>query len=383
MTRLALAAWMVVVGPAPAATHAPVHERAAGVPLVLRVATEDYEPLRTALAARLPSVTVHPHRAAVLEALRGQELLYAELLAGSVSGELRLVIILRDGRSFERSFAVDEQDRVHSIATTMANTIAAIREERIEPSSIDVAIPDADPEPGPPAPEPTMPVPPVRGPMVPPGPVELEPRPLPAMPAVRRYELGLVPHGGALIGLGPHGVAGPQGSAGLDVDLRLPSGALLGVGGRYGTRGLDGPRVHRIAITVVGGYDLRRRDFELRVAAGLVVEPWLVSESGTARRVRDATGERAAPLLGAVVGVSPGWYWRRHRDAPVALRLGMRAQLQLAALRSGGMARVRDLQGSDAPVVIARLGGAELVLGLDAALWFTLGRRTNSGGRRP
>lgn len=368
------AAWLMLAAPAAAgsaepATATPV---ASAQPLVLRVAPEDFAQLREAIETRLPSVAVQPHRAAVLEALRGRDLLYAELAPSATAGELRLVIILRDGRSFERTFAVDETDRLHSIATTIANTIAAIREESIAPTSTDVAIPAADPEPA------TAPatVPP---PLPSSAPTEDErsapPTILGLHSAPRRIELGLSAWAAPLVGLGPHDVAPPQGTTGLDVDLRLPKGALVGVGGRYGTRGKHDVRVHRIAVTLVGGYDLRRRDFELRMAAGLVLEPWLVRASSTSRTPRDDAGRKGGPLVGAIVGLAPGWYWRRHVGSAVALRLGMRAQLQLASLGSGGMARVRYVRDA-APVEVARLGGAEVILGIDATMWITLRKRS-------
>lgn len=340
-------------------------------PLVLHVPAADLEPLRDALANRLPTVSVHPHRAAVLDALRGHDLLYAELVP-TTEREVRLVVILEDGRSFERTFTVDEVDRVHSIATTLANTIAAIREERIEPTRTDAEIPAADPEPvDPPQPEPIAPPPKPVEPTVR-APVERAPQP---PPPVRRYELGLAPYGGLLVGLGPHGMATSQGGGGLDVDVRFPIGVLLCVGARYATRQLDGARIHRTAVTLGTGYALRRAAFELRLAGAFVIEPWLVTDRGTAKTVREREGRRATPLLGAVVSASPGWYWRKREQSPVALRLGMRALLQFSALTSGGMANVRLLEGNEPARSIARLGGAELMLGLDAAFWFTLARR--------
>ncbi|HWB74550.1 MAG TPA: hypothetical protein VG755_06335 [Nannocystaceae bacterium] len=361
---------------APSAPPDVVPQRAAPSaiqPLVLHVPAADLEPLRDALANRLPTVSVHPHRAAVLDALRGHDLLYAELVPTGVANEERLVVILEDGRSFERTFTVDEVDRVHSIATTLANTIAAIREERIEPTRTDAEIPAAAPEPVEPAqPEPTAPPPVAAEPTVR-TPVDTTP-PQPPSP-VRRWELGLVPYGGLLVGLGPHGIATSQGNGGLDLDVRAPIGVLLSVGARYATRQLDGARIHRTAVTIGSGYVLRRAAFELRLAGALVIEPWLVTDRGSAKTVREANGQRATPMIGAIVSASPGWYWRKHEQSPVALRLGMRALLQLSALTSGGMANVRLLEGDDPPRSIARLGGAELMLGLDAALWFTLARR--------
>lgn len=343
-------------------------------PLVLHVPVADFEPLRDALANRLPTVSVHPHRAAVLDALRSRDLLYAELVPTGTDGEVRLVVILGDGRSYERTFTVDEVDRVHSIATTLANTITAIREERIEPTRTDVEIPAADPEPvDPPQPEPIAPPPKPAEPTLR-EPIDSAP-PQPPQRPVRRYELGLVPYGGLLVGLGPHGMATSQGGGGLDVDVRFPIGVLLSLGARYASRVLDGARVHRTAVTIGTGYALRRNAFELRLATAFVIEPWLVTDRGAAKTVREANGQRATPLLGAIVSASPGWYWRRHEASPVALRLGMRALLQFSALASGGMANVRLREGSDAPRAIARLGGAELMLGLDAAFWFTLARR--------
>jgi hypothetical protein len=371
--QLVLTAWLASAGPSapPPEAVSPREDPAANHPLVLRVAADDFEPLRAALANRLPTVSVHPHRASVLDALRGRELYYAELVETGIDNEVRLVVILNDGRSFERNFTVDAEDRVHSIATTLANTIAAIREERIEPTRTDAEIPAADPEPtAPPEPAPAEPPP------KPTTPVRVEPidAPKPPPPPVRRYELGLAAYGGPLLGLAPRGLALPHGAAGLDVDLRLPIGVLVGIGARYATRQHSDVRVHRIAVTVGTGYVLRRNSFELRLAASLAIEPFVVTDSGTPKAARDSKNKPGGPLVGAIVSASPGWYWRRNEQSPLALRLGMRAQLQLSSLTTGGAANVRLRVGNEAPRDIARLGGAELMLGLDAGLWFTLAK---------
>lgn len=363
----------LLVAPATTTASAPVSTpageapaRASTLPVLLRVPADDFEPLRAAIEARLPTVRVLAHRASTVQSLTGQEFVYAELAAAGA--DVRLVVILQDGRSYERTFTADATDRVHSMATTLANTLAAIREERIEPTRKDVAIPEPEPEPAPaPAvvPAPTRPV--ATTPVREPPPVVAPP------PVIRRFELGLTPSGSLLVGLGPGGVSGPSGGAGLDVDLRLPVGALVSVGLRHATRGDEVARVHRFAVHVAGGYALRVRSFELRTIAGFVVEPWFVSENGDVRNLRNEDGDRAGPLLGGLVSLSPGWFYRKRESSTVALRLGLRAQLELTNLASGGVGRVRVVQSTGVEE-IARVGGVELVLGADATLWFTLKR---------
>jgi hypothetical protein len=343
--------------------------RQSTLPVLLRVPVDDFEPLRVAIEARLPSVRVLPHRASTVQSLAGQEFVFAELAGASTTGEVRLAVILQDGRSYERSFTADATDRVHSMATTLANTLAAIREERIEPTRKDVAIPEPEPEPAPPrevVPAPTEPIASA--------PPTSTPAPVVAPPTIRRFELGLTPSGSLLVGLGPGGVSGPSGGAGLDIDLRVPVGALVSIGLRHQTRGDEVARVHRFAVHVAGGYSLRLRSFELRTIAGLVIEPWFVSEAGEVRNLRNEDGDRAGPLVGGLVSLSPGWFYRRRDDSSVALRLGLRALLQIANLTSGGIGNVRVVQSSGVEE-IARVGGVELVLGADATFWFTLARR--------
>ncbi len=367
----------LLVAPAAATTSAPASTptgdaiRQGTLPVLLRVPADDFEPLRVAIEARLPTVRVLAHRASTVQSLGGQEFVYAEL--ASSGADTRLVVILQDGRSYERSFTADATDRVHSMATTLANTLAAIREERIEPTRKDVAIPEPEPEPAPVrevVPAPTTPVTTAPPPSAPPAVVA----PVP----IERFELGLTPSGALLVGLGPGGVSGPSGGAGLDVDLRVPVGALVSVGLRHMTRGDEVARVHRFAVHVAGGYALRRKSFELRTIAGFVVEPWFVSEAGEVRNLRNEDGERAGPLLGGLVSLSPGWLYRRRPTSSVALRLGMRAQLEITNLASGGIGRVRVVQSTGAEE-IARVGGVELVLGADMTLWFTVAKR--AGGR--
>ncbi|HET6582826.1 MAG TPA: hypothetical protein VFG69_05250 [Nannocystaceae bacterium] len=359
--------------PAKPATAPPVLQPSP--PLVLRVGSQDFAALRSALEARLPTVRVFPHSTATRDALRGRELVYAELSDDGTAGQMRLVVILQDGRFYERRFTADEGDRVHSMATTLANTLAAIREERIEPTGDDLAIPEPEPEPAPanadvavPPPQPAIDA------------TAAPPASVAAPVVVRRWELGLAPAGAVIVGLGPGGVAAPSGAAGLDLDLRLPVGVIVGIGLRYGSRGANDIRMHRFAVQVAAGYSLRRRDFELRTTVGFVAEPWRVTQAGGTRSIRGEDGSDPGPLLGAVISASPGWYWRRSEASRTALRLGMRAQLQLTALASGGIGRVRVIRPSGTEE-LARIGGVELLLGADAELWFTVGRTTTRARR--
>ncbi|MBC8070920.1 MAG: hypothetical protein IAG13_21510, partial [Deltaproteobacteria bacterium] len=198
-----------------------------------------------------------------------------------------------------------------------------------------------------------------------------------------RYELGVLPSGALLVGLRARDVSGPAGGAGLAIDLRLPLGATVGVGARYATRGNPDARLHRVAIDIVGGYAWRRGAYELRTVVGFVVEPWWVDSRGAAlRHPQTATGARPGPLLGGVLGVSQGWLWRARPEANTALRLGMRAQLQAGALAPGGIGRIRSVR-DDVIQEVARIGGVELSLGVDAQLWFTLRSRSTTRDDRP
>lgn len=282
-------------------------------------------------------------------------------------GRITLTLITIEGHAYDRVLEVEPDARVRAIASTLANLTFAIESGDVQPDRTDVQPPpppQVEPAP-PPEPEPVVVAPP-------PKPVEppiAKPTPPPPL-----HELALDLDVGVIAGLAPRAGAdafgGGFGRVGLD--LRRRNGALGILGVRVGGRALEGLSLVRTRIELGGGWAWRWSSFELLVAAAATVEPWSLRRSG-ARVPLEIAGSSAQrrPLLGGLARIAPGL---RIRAGKTSLRLGAHVELagsfvpdhgartiEIGSARSDG---TRDAQ--------LRLGGLELVAGLDLAIWFAL-----------
>ncbi len=345
---------------APAGDVAPADEPATQIRAIILVAGPlSYRELEDALRIRLPRLRTLPFERRSFDDLGDEAYAYVELTRPSAPpGAIDISVILTDGRSYGRRFVPDAEDPVRDTATVLANTIAAIEEERLEPTRADAEIP-----------EPLEAVAPVE----PDAPQEPTP---PVEPAAPRWSIGLAPSFGAVVGLAPQptGVFG-GGSVGLDLLARAPIGVAMILGARVTTRDTDvDVRVSRIRVMLGAGWAHRHRSFEVLAVGAFTVEPWLLS-SGSGQRPIVGPEDPVGPLLGGLARVSPGVFLEPRRTPSFALRLGLFAELAGSALPGAGAPRLVVDDGASEPHEIARLGGLELATGADVTFWFMVPRR--------
>ncbi|MCA9716838.1 MAG: hypothetical protein KC468_19355, partial [Myxococcales bacterium] len=195
---------------------------------------------------------------------------------------------------------------------------------------------------------------------------ELDPDPAPR-PAPR-VELGVDLSPAFSVVLAPGRIQGLSGGGGeLRLLARAPIGATAGVGLRLLTRAAGDAGLLRSRVLFAGGYTLRLGEVEVAALAGFTLEPWRLLGG-------EAAGERDSPplLLGALASASVGYRIQPARRPGLHLRVGGRLELAGSALLSGQAAELRDA-ATDA--LLVGVGGLELALGLDLALWFELPAR--------
>lgn len=271
--------------------------------------------------------------------------LFAYIELGHIESEAaELALILSDGRAYRRRILAPAAERPRELATSIANLVAAIEEDSVTPDALDVPLP----EPLRTAPAPTS-----------------APPPLP--PSVPRREWGLSMRGDVIAAVGapsPQGLA--AGGASMIATMRWRVGPTLGVGLRGAGLQRNGWGLARVRVDVTGGWNRRSGAFELALAAGLSVEPWLIVRNGAALSLADT--RRKAPLIGGVLRVAPRW--SRLLAYERALVIGPVLELAGSAMptRDGGVVRVRERVGTQTRDVF-RLGGFEIIAGLELGLW--------------
>jgi hypothetical protein len=153
------------------------------------------------------------------------------------------------------------------------------------------------------------------------------------------------------------------------LSLRLKNGVLLGVGA-HGLTNVSGEfRVHRIRALVGAGYDLRAGGFELPILLGATVEPWWVANQElTSKQVSSPS-----PLLGIQLDVAPGYRVAVGSNG-AAIRLAALASLGLSAELRDGVA-VPFVHDDASNTDLFRLGGTELMAGIELGVWLPTTRR--------
>ncbi|MCA9694122.1 MAG: hypothetical protein KC636_31340 [Myxococcales bacterium] len=332
--------------------------------VVLRADSVDAAALERALASRAPGVAIYRFGDDAAPALTGDApgrrvfIDVAVAPADAAEPGYRLIFILTDGRAYERD--VGEEGGVRAIASAIANTLAAIEDDAIRPARKQATIPEPTPAAPAPTPEPEPAPEPAPAEPAPVEPAPVEPAPTPLLDL--GFDLAPVT---ALV-LAPGRLQGSAGYGGaLRLTARLPRGAGFAIGARTLARSSDGLWLVRTRVSAAAGYILRVNAVELVTIAGASVEPWSVREGGE----RITLG--AGPLLGGFVSAAFGYRLRPRRREGLALRIGARLELGGSALPSGRAAEVRR---PDELRPTLGLGGFELAVGIDVALWFTLRR---------
>ncbi len=329
--------------------------------LILDAGGMDANALQTSLASRLPNAAILPFSDVAFERVRESRFAYVRV---NLDGELaRVTIVLSDGRAYERAVTTPPGLELRAVATTIANTMVAIEQERLPADRVNEPIPrPPDEPPDEPAREPPEELPePTPEPEVP----EEAPAPSPVTP---RTQLGLGLMGGPVVGLAPAQAAGLAAGGGeLRASLRWPTGPVAAVGIRVvGQRG-DDAGLLRTRIALGGGYALRRERLEVVFGAAATVEPWWIA--GGTFGGNDAARARRSPLLGGMGWTSVGYL--AGSVGGVQTRIGAFAELGSSVVPSGTAARV--VRGDPtATEAVFTLGGVELSAGLDVAVWFSL-----------
>ena len=342
--------------------------------LVLRLEGAALDDLGPALALRLPDLPI------VAEAPPGD----APFVFIAVRSDPRapsrhqIGVITSDGAAYFREVDTGADAPARVLASVLANLLFSIAEGSVRPDRTDVEIPPENaPMPGPaPTPEPTSATTPPPGPT--PGatkpPVPRD-SPRPSLPP--RWDLGLVASGvlGIPAGKPSFGPAIAGGGGSLGLDARSPRSLLVGGELRVLGRSAEDHRLVRLRVTALAGYVLRRGRFELPLALGLTIEPWWVSPATAVTATRGAR-----PLLGGLLRASPGLYIVLPGRRPRALRVGPRLELAGSfAVDDGAKVVGVSLGQGDSNRALFRLGGLELAVGLELALWF--GRRGRAAPR--
>lgn len=325
----------------------------------------DAAELIAALRLRMPRLPVALH-----DGSPPSDLAHVYLrVAREADGTASLRVITSDGRAFERSLAVDPQNEIRVAASMAANLIFAAEQRTLQPDREHVPIPAAptqDPPDEPPPDELPVTPPPVK-------PRVTAPEPKPRSPAPRResWEWAVSGHGAAVMRLGPpqYGERLVGAGAGLGAELRGPRGGsfvleLRGVGRR------DAPlTIGRLRVGLGGGYALRRGRFELPLTLAIAVEPWWVDNAdGDAVLFNGDAEARRRPLFGGYLRASPGVRLGRPRGSFRGVRVGPRLELGGEMLYYDGpvVGGLADATGTPH----FRLGGLELSLGLEVAVYF-------------
>lgn len=291
------------------------------------------------------------------ESCRARMHAYVEVRA-SGPGRWELIVIFADGRAWFRPIESEPDEAARTAASALANLLAAIEDDALAPDAEDVALPpEVEPEP---EAEPEDEVEPE---------VEVEPEPEPEVEPTLEperpivLEVGVRVGGQSIVGLRPS--AGHRAMAGeLGLDLRLPSGLMVTAELRAGGWRVDGASLLRLRPAIGLGYGVRSGRFDMPIVVQAQLEPWWVRDLG----VRAALD--APPLLGGGLRLAPGL---RVSLGQLALRLGARVQLDVMGEPLGG--RVPVVRREPSSAALFHVGGVELALGLELALWIPVRER--------
>lgn len=348
----------------PAEVAEPREEAGASVLMVDVRGELDGAALREALSLRLPA------REVVLRdtspAFTGASYALLEYTAPT----LRMTLIQPNGDAFDRTFEAADDQLLRTAAVELTTLLDAVGVGHVTPDRTDVPVPEPAPEPQEPQPEePEEPEAEPEEPEAEPEP-DSEPEPKLEEPEPEQIAFGVsaVP----LVGLG---IAPTRGSAflgpGLAIDFLLtaPGGAVFGLEARVLGRREQEFRLTRARFGVVGGYRLRRGAFELVTLGRLFVEPWWLRQEGNSVPLVDAAAEASSrpPLLGLGVRAAPGVVFGEQQR----LRLGAVVDIDASLVPdAGGRSVVLSTEPPTGTDPFARLGGAELGLGVDFTVWF-------------
>lgn len=299
-----------------------------------------------------------------------------------------LTVLLPDGRAFDRDVNAPEEQSTRAVASTLANLLAAIADERVVADRREVNLAEElaaggesidgegsaetveeteAPEGGEATESPeldeTSPDPEVPGSSAPPSEASS------GGPRSWSVASSLLPV--ALLSLGS--APAPFAGAGIGVNVigEAPRGLRVGGELRGGWVARSGRSLHRYRISLVGGYLVHRGRFVLATDALLGVEPWQLREDGE-RLALDLSGdvadedEPSTTALAMGLRLNPGVEVVVGPKRRMRLRFGAAAEFSYTGVLASGLRAVNlSPAGDDA---IFRVGGPELTLGLTMGL---------------
>jgi hypothetical protein len=349
---IALAAWLAPAQP-PAGEPDPMP-----CDVAVRSNTLGYREFAEAASFRLPGVRLREATGEADPACSNRLHGYVELRLVD-DGVWELTLIASDGRAWFRTVTSEPDQAARSLASALANLLAAIEDASIEPDAHQVEAPielepAAPPEPLPPA--------------EPPPPSEPPPSESPPEPKLGPVLLELAPRlsGAVVIGLAPGpGFRGAGGGVGLD--LRLPDGLGFGLDVRALRSAAAEVTLVRTRVALGVGWVARYGRFEIPVMISGVVEPWLV------RTGRNSTPLGQPPMIGGGLRVAPGVLLP---VGSVSLRIGALLGFEIAVEAArGGLTPAIARDPTSDPIL--RAGGVELAAGLELGVWIPVRERSS------
>lgn len=349
--------------------------------VILRCDPADYAALSSELRARWPNAEILEYGTEAFDKVGGRPFVYLEV-TGERLGDapMSITLITSDGRAYLRRVTPKDAERTRVVAVASANLLAAVADEDVPPDREQAVVPlptaevpDAPPVEPPPEPPPvTTPpkeTPPPREPAKPPR--ERPPRsPLP--PERDVWQLGINPGAALAIGLAPRSRSiAPSFGGDLRLHARAPIGVAFGGETRVLLDGHLGYRLVRVRVAPQVGWVGRLARFEWAALAGPTFEPWRVYRDGTPQALGSRERKGRSMLYGAALHGAIGYRVRLRGAWPSSLRIGAHVDFAASARGTGSPTQLR-LQDHRS---LFALGGLELGVGLDVALWFDLTRR--------
>jgi hypothetical protein len=348
--------------------------------VILRCDPADFAALSTELRARWPNAEILEYGTAAFDAVGGKPFVYLEVTGERVgTSPMSITLITSDGRAYLRRVTPKDAERTRVVALASANLLAAVADEDVPPDREQavVPLPVAEVPDAPPVePEPTTTTtPPVRTPpreRDDPKPPRTRPVRKPLPPERDVWQLAIDP--GAVLAV-PLTTRPNNPAYGGDLRLtaRMPLGLAFGGETRVLFDGNGGYGLVRVRFVPAIGWVGRTQRLEFVALVGPSIEPWRVLRNGRKQTLsRDSSRDGFSQLYGAALHGALGYRVRLRGAWPSSLRIGVHVDLAASAMGKGHAVRVRESR--DRPALFA-LGGLDLGVGLDLALWFDLRAR--------
>jgi hypothetical protein len=354
--------------PSPSTTPAEHGPRTEIGVVTLRASGIDAQALSTDLALRMPGTPIVEH-GQPMQHETGLVVFADVARATDETGNAvhySLTLVVSDGRAYDRVVTPEPRSRAleqrRLVVRNLVNLLHAVEAGAVSPDRDGVPIPLAPP---PPNASPTSHDEPTA-----PQPVRIE-CPTPPERAEPRIELGPRVSLAAILGVGAPAdtdrFAAFGGEFGLG--LRLRNGAAfvtdLRVAGRSHERGF---RLLRLRVAVGGGYAWRPHDaVELEALALVHVEPWLVFRSDLPTPLG-----RQPPTFGGSIRLAPGYRWRTV-SGRASGRVGTWLEVGGSFVPDPGVGVAKvSIQTDEGSVPMFRVGGAEIVGGIQTVVWFAV-----------